>query len=96
MLQIVRAGLSVIVAGLLAIVFVIFFGALLPVWLMMAIYGIQEVQDAPAHGGAILFATLPIAVMISIPAFVLLAIWLYQKFKSNDSRGDELQSRYES
>jgi uncharacterized BrkB/YihY/UPF0761 family membrane protein len=92
----VRAGLAVIVAGLLTIVFVIFLGALVPIWLMMAIYGMQALQDAPAHGGGILFATLPIAGMISIPVFVLLAIWLYQKFKSNDSKGDSLQSRYES
>ena len=95
-MQIVRAGLSVIVAALLTIVFVILFGALLPIWLMMAIYGMQAVQDAPAHGGAILFATLPIAGMISIPAFMLLAIWLYQTFKSSDSEGDSLQSRHES
>ena len=86
-MQIIRAGLSAIAAGLLTIVFVIFLGALLPIWLMMAIYGMQAVQDAPGHGGAILFATLPIAGMISIPAFLLLAIWLYQKFKSNDSEG---------
>ena len=95
-MQIVRAGLSVIVAALLTIVFVILFGALLPIWLMMAIYGMQAVQDAPAHGGAILFATLPIAGMISIPAFMLLGIWLYQRFKSSDSEGDSLQSRHES
>jgi len=95
-MQIVRAGLSVIVAGLLTIVFIIFLGVLLPIWLMTAIYGMQAVQDAPAHGGAILFATLPIAGMISIPAFVRLVIWLYQKFKLNDSGGDALHSRYES
>jgi len=86
-MHVIRAGLSVIAAALLTIVFFVFLGALLPVWLMMAIYGMQAVQDAPGHGGAILFATLPIAGMISIPAFLMLAIWFYQKFKSNDSEG---------
>ena len=84
-MQVVRAGLSVLVAGLLTTVLFIFLGALLPVWLATAIDGMQAVQDAPGHGGAILFATLPIAGMISIPAFVLLVTWLYQKFKSDDS-----------
>lgn len=84
-MQIVQAGLSVIVAGVLTTLFFIVLGVFLPIWTMIAIDGMQEVQDAPAHGGAILFLTLPIAGMISIPAFMLLSSWLYEKFKSNTS-----------
>jgi hypothetical protein len=49
-------------------------------WLTMAKYGRQAPEDSPAHGGIILIATLPLAGVVSLVVFVLLAIWLYKKF----------------
>jgi hypothetical protein len=52
---------------------------------MMTIHGRQTVQDAPAHGGVILFSTLTGAGIISIPTFFLLAVALYEKLQSTSS-----------
>lgn len=84
-MRIVRASLAALLAGALTIILFFFLGVALPVGTMMALYGRQAVQDAPAHGGMILFLTLPIAGIISILAFLLLVIRFYQKFKSNDA-----------
>lgn len=58
----------------------IFYGALLPVWIMIWKYGRQEVQDSPAHGGVVLLFTLPFAGICSLVAFIILAIVLYRRF----------------
>ena len=77
-----RIGIAVVVAGVLSIVLFLFFGAALPVWAMIAIYGRQAVQDAPGHGGLILFATLPIAAVIGVPTFFLLTVSFFDKLQS--------------
>ena len=84
-MRIVRAGLAAMLAGALAVILFLFLGVALPMWTMAALYGRQAVQDAPAHGGMILFLTLPIAGIISLPAFLILAVRFYQKFKPNDA-----------
>lgn len=73
------AGVALVGAAALSIVLFVFFGAALPIWTMIAIYGRSAVQDAPAHGGAILFATLPIAGITTVPVFIFLAETFYRK-----------------
>ena len=77
-MRIVLAAFAALSAGVVTLVFFIFLGALLPMWLMMAIHGRQAVQDAPGHGGIILLGTLPVAGLISIPVFLFLAVRLYR------------------
>jgi len=83
-MQIVRAGLSAILAGILTIILFLLVGAALPIWTMIAIYGSQAVEDSPAHGGMILFLSLPAAGIVSIPAFPVLTTTFYRKFRSHD------------
>ena len=87
--KILRAGVAVVGAGALSIVLFVRLGVVLAVGAMMAIYGRSEVQDAPAHGGAILFATLPIAGIISIPAFMFLTVIFYRIPQSGRLRKSE-------
>jgi hypothetical protein len=77
-MRIVRAGFAALLAAVASLVLFVFFGMMLPVWLMLAVYGRQAVQEAPAHGGIILFATLPIAGLISVPVFLFLTVKLYR------------------
>jgi hypothetical protein len=83
--RLIWAGAASLVAGALSIVLFLLFGAALPIWTMMAIYGRAAVQDSPAHGGVILFATLPIAGIISVSAFLFLAARFYRKLRADGS-----------
>jgi len=76
-----RVGIAVLGAGVLSTVLFLLLGVVLPVWSMMAIHGRQPVQDAPAHGGVVLFATLPIAGVVSLAAFTVLAVGFFQKLQ---------------
>jgi len=71
---------AVLLAALLSVVAFVFLGVLIPAWIMLAIYGHQAVEDSPAHGAAVMFISLPLAGVVSLLAFILLVIWLYQKF----------------
>jgi hypothetical protein len=66
-------------AGTVCLIGFVFFGALLPMWIMIAAYGTKAVQDAPGHGGIILFLTLPLAGLGSIVAFLFLAMEFHAK-----------------
>jgi hypothetical protein len=72
-----------IIAGSLALIVAalsfLFFGGLLPMWIMMAVWGREAVQDASAHGGVILFATVPIAGFCSFLLFVFLTDKFYRR-----------------
>jgi hypothetical protein len=46
---------------------------------MMLIHGKQNLQDAPAHGGAILFLTVPIAGSLALIGFILLTPVVYRR-----------------
>ena len=69
---------AILLAALLSIAAFTFLGVLLPAWIMIAIHGRQAVEDSPAHGAAVMFVSLPLAG--SLLVFILLVIWLYQKF----------------
>jgi len=71
---------AILLAALLSIAAFTFLGVLLPAWIMIAIHGRQAVEDSPAHGAAVMFISLPLAGVVSLLAFILLVIWLYQKF----------------
>ena len=51
-------------------------------WAMIGIYGRQEVQDAPANGGIILFMTVPLVGMLGSSAWFLLAPSYIENFPS--------------
>jgi len=51
----------------------------LPIWGMFLVYGEENVMDAPAHGGVILFLTVPVSGMIAAVLFVFSASFLYHK-----------------
>jgi hypothetical protein len=74
-----RAAVAVLGAGALSIILFVFLGVLLPVWTMIAIYGRSAVQDTPGHGSIVLFAAVPIAGLVSLPAFLFLTASLYRK-----------------
>jgi len=78
-MRVSRAILAGSLSAAITAVLFLFFGALLPVWTMMAVHGRQAVQDAPAHGGMIILATLPLAGLVSIPFFLFLTSKLYRK-----------------
>ena len=75
-----RGAASLLVSGVISLVLFVLFGAIIPVFAMIAIFGIKNVQDAPGHGGLILFLTLPIAGVLSLTALFLLTLFFYKKF----------------
>lgn len=77
-MRIVLAAFAALLARVVSLVPFIFLGALLPIWIMMAIHGREAVQDAPGHGGIVLLGTLPAAGLISIPVFLFPAVKLYR------------------
>jgi len=70
---------AVLGAGLLSVIAWLFFGAFLPMALMMAIHGSQSVYDSPAHGGVVMMATVPLAGIFSVMAFVYLSVFFYHR-----------------
>jgi hypothetical protein len=68
--RVLRYAAASLLALLATMIFVVFAGAALPVWFTMAISGTKNLQDAPAHGGIILFLTLPSALALSPIAFI--------------------------
>jgi hypothetical protein len=80
-----RVLAAILSASVIALLVVIILGCLVPVWTMILIYGRQSVQDAPAHCGIILFATIPVAGMIALAGLFPLAALLYEKLSPRDS-----------
>jgi hypothetical protein len=59
---------------------VVLFGALLPIWSMMLVYGRRAVQDSPGHGGIVFFLTIPLAALLALCGLFPLAVFFYQRF----------------
>jgi len=55
----------------------------------MAIYGRRAVEDAPAHGGAILFLSVPIAGIASILVFLLVVSKIHKRLQTGALARDE-------
>ena len=81
-----RGFSAALVSAVISIIGFLLLGVFLPMWAMMLIYGRQNVQDAPAHGGIILLATLPIAGMLSLCGFCVLTPRVYSRLSTH--RGD--------
>lgn len=73
---------AALVAAALATFGFLLIGVLLPVWAMILVYGRQNVQDAPAHGGIILFVTVPITGVLAACGFFLLVPLVYHRLSS--------------
>jgi Na+-driven multidrug efflux pump len=70
---------ATLVSAVISIIGFVLLGGFLPVWAMMLIYGRQNVQDAPGHGGVILLATLPIAGVLALFCFFILTPLVYRR-----------------
>jgi len=78
-MRVLKAVIAATMAGIATVFLFAIVGGFLPMLAMEAVYGRQALEDAPAHGGVILFATLPIAGLISIPVFLFLTSSWYRK-----------------
>jgi hypothetical protein len=78
-LRFIRAVVATFISGLISALLVVLFGIVAPMTTLMLIYGKQEVQDAPAHGGAILFLTAPAAGFGAFIFFFFAVIFVYKK-----------------
>jgi hypothetical protein len=83
---IIRAGFAALMAGLATAVLLVFFGMVLPVRIMVAIYGTQALQGTPGNGRMIIAATLPIASLFSVRVFVFLKSKLHRMFQFGESK----------
>jgi predicted outer membrane lipoprotein len=79
---ILRSGGAALLSAVTSILGFLLVGAFLPMWIMILLYGRRGVQDAPAHGGAILLATLPIAGVLSLCAFCILTPVFYRRLSA--------------
>lgn len=79
---VLRSVGAALVSAVISILGFLLFGAFLPMWVMVLLYGRQDVQDAPAHGGLILLATLPIAGVLSLGAFCILTPVVYRRLST--------------
>lgn len=70
---------ATLVSAVISTIGFLLLGVFLPMWAMMLIYGRQNVQDAPAHGGIILLATLPIAGVLALCGFFVLTPIVYRR-----------------
>jgi hypothetical protein len=77
--KVLRGSVAALGALVLSVLFFVLLGLLAPIWTMMAIYGRDAVEGAPAHGGVILFATVPIAGLLSLIAFAGFTEMIYRK-----------------
>ena len=78
-LSIIAAFLLTLIAGVVALVF---FGGMLPMWSMVHLYGLKQVQDAPAHGGLILLFTLPITGLLVLIGMVPFGLFIYRRLSA--------------
>jgi hypothetical protein len=72
------AIIAALTAALMSIVTLTLVGVMLPIWTMIALYGRQQVQEAPGHGGVILFATVPIVGLLCPILFAFVVERVYQ------------------
>lgn len=71
-----------LISALISLIAFLLLGVFLPMWAMMLVYGRQNVQDAPGHGGIILLLTLPIAGILALVGFAFLTPALYRRFST--------------
>jgi hypothetical protein len=76
---VVRGVGAALISAVIAIAGFVLVGAFLPMWIMVLLYGGKNVESAPAHGGAILLATLPIAGVLPLCAFWVLTPVVYRR-----------------
>jgi hypothetical protein len=82
---ILRGVCAALISAVVASLGFLFLG-LLPIWSMILLYGRQNVQDSAAHGGMILFVTLPVAGVLSACGFCFLTPVIYQKLSKHRGR----------
>jgi hypothetical protein len=78
--QFLRAAAAGLASIAVALVLFIVCGVVLPIWIMNLSFGTQRVLDAPGHGSAILFLTVPIAGVICFFAMFGFIVYFYEKF----------------
>ena len=78
--QIVCAAMVSAVISLLGFLLV---GAFLRMWTMILLYGRQDVEDSPVHGGVILLLTMPLAGFLSLFAFCVLTLVIYRRLSQS-------------
>jgi hypothetical protein len=77
---------AILVSAIISTIGFVLLGVFLPVWAMILIYGRQNLQDAPAHGGVIFLATVPIAGALALCGFLVLRPRVYRRLSRY--RGD--------
>ncbi|HEV8146503.1 MAG TPA: hypothetical protein VGP79_08985 [Bryobacteraceae bacterium] len=80
-MQFLRVTLAGLVGVIATLVFFVFVAVILPMGALIAIHGRQSVDDSPGGGAAILFVSVPVAGMVSIPAFLYIADKAYAWFR---------------
>jgi hypothetical protein len=75
----VKLAAAILLALLISLLGFVLLGVFIPVWSMEAIYGVQQVQDSPGHGGVNHIATLPLAGILCAAGFVFLVLFFRKK-----------------
>ena len=52
-----------------------------PIWALMLLYGRQAVNEAPAHGGGVLFASVPAALCLASICWPLTGLFLFERWR---------------
>lgn len=79
--NLLRWTVSIVLSLIFAFLFVAIVGALIPIWLMIAINGREGVLHAPGHGSAILYVTLPLALIVSLLITPVVTLHLSERFR---------------
>lgn len=74
---------AALVSAVISIICFLLLGVFLPMWTMLLIHGRQNVEDAPGHGGIVLFATLPIAGVVALIGFMILTPLVYRRLSGH-------------
>jgi predicted outer membrane lipoprotein len=83
---VIRGVGAALVSAVISILGFLLVGAFLPMWTMILLYGRQDVEDSPAHGGAILLMTMPFAGVLSVCAFCILTAVIYRRLSRRSRR----------
>jgi len=70
---------AALLAAVISMLGFLLVGVFLPMWTMVSHHGTQDVEDAPAHGGAILLLTMPFAGVLSLCTFCILTAVIYRR-----------------
>jgi hypothetical protein len=83
---VLRGVAAALLSAVISILGFLLVGVFLPMWTMVSHYGTHDVEDAPAHGGAILLLTTPIAGVLSLCTFCILTAVIYRRLSSRNRR----------